>query len=109
VAEQPILHAPRPALRIGNFETAIDHYVAWLGFNLDWEWREAPGQPAIGFLSRDHFAFMINEYPDAPGPAALRDAVGPPLGVAIEVLNEHPDYARAFSARQTEADDGNAP
>ena len=183
---EPILHAPRPAFRVGSFDQAIEHYVDWLGFTLDSEWREAPGTPAIGFLSRDHFVFMINEHPDAPGPSAihldvtnldslvdewnrrrpdaahvrrappyefpevviadpwgnrlsfegkieaeeeqrraivrdqmrafvdrelkagralptpeaLRAAVGPPLGVAIEVLNDYPDYGKLYQSRQ---------
>ena len=180
-----ILHPPRPALKVGDFAEAVVHYVDWLGFRLDWEWREAPGEPAIGFLSRDQFSFMLNEHPDAigpaaihldvqnldtlveewdarrpggavirsappyefpevviedpwgnllyfegkieaeeaqrrktvadamrrwvraeldagrplPTPAALRDAVGPPLGVAIEVLNEYPEYGALIAAR----------
>jgi len=183
---EPVLHAPRPAIRVGDFAQAIEHYVDWLGFKLDSEWREAPGQPAIGFLSRDHCVFMINEHPAVPGPAsihldvshldelavewnerrpgsvtihrappyefpevtiedpwgnrlffegkieadeqerraavraqmkayveelleagrplptpeALRDAVGPPLGTAIEVLNEYPEYGEMFDSRR---------
>jgi catechol 2,3-dioxygenase-like lactoylglutathione lyase family enzyme len=186
---KPVLHPPRPAIRVGDFDQAIAHYVDWLGFTLDSEWREAPGQPAIGFLSRDHFVFMINEHPNVPGPAsihldvsnlevlarewnerrpgsvtihrappyefpevaiedpwgnrlffegkieaeeqerralvharmksfveneieagrplptpeALRDAVGPPLGTAIEVLNEYPAYGELFDARRAAA------
>ncbi len=183
-----LLHPPRPALKVGDFSEAVAHYVEWLGFTLDWEWREAPGEPAIGFLSRDRFTFMINEHRDALGPAAihldvqnldalveewdgrrpgaavirsvppyefpeaviedpwgnrlhfegkleseeaarrrtvadamrrhveseleagrplpapedLRRTVGPPLGVAIEVLNEYPEYAAPFRARRDE-------
>jgi catechol 2,3-dioxygenase-like lactoylglutathione lyase family enzyme len=189
---KPVLHAPRPAVRIGDFDQAIAHYVSWLGFNLDSEWREAPGMPAVGFLSRDHFVFMINEHPDASGPATihldvsnletlaeewnlrrpdsakihralpyefpevmiedpwgnrlffegkieaeeqqrrivvheqmtafvekelaagraiptpetLRDAVGPPLGVAIEVLNAYPEYGELFESRRESPDQG---
>jgi catechol 2,3-dioxygenase-like lactoylglutathione lyase family enzyme len=186
---EPELQAPRPALRVGDFARAIEHYVDWLGFRLDSEWREAPGMPAIGFLSRDHFVFMINEHPGAPGPASvhldvshldslaeewnqrrpgsvtirrappyefpevviedpwgnclffegkleaeeqarraivrqqmnahverelaagrglptpegLRDAVGPPLGVAMEVLNAYPEYGALHQARRDAA------
>ena len=176
---------------MGDFAQAIEHYVDWLGFNLDSEWREAPGQPTIGFLSRDYFSFMINEHPSAQGPVsvhldvshletlaaewnqrrpgsvsirrappyefpevviedawgncfffegkdeaqeeknrdlirtrmrdhvdqllaagqtlptpeALREAVGPPLGVAIEVLNQYPGYAELFESRQAAEED----
>ena len=188
-ARTPVLQAPRPAFRVGDFDQALAHYVTWLGFKLDWDWREAPGQPAIGSLSRDHCSFMINEHAEASGPAAihldvsnlealaaewndrrpdavsihrappyefpevmvedpwgnrlyfegkderkaqqrqqavrermrrhvereldagrelptpeaLRDAVGPPLGTAIEVLNEYPEYGALFDARRAAA------
>lgn len=188
-SKTPVLQAPRPAFRVGPFPQAIAHYVDWLGFRVDWEWREAPGQPAVAALSRDHCAFMINEHPDATGPVSLhvdvsnlqalasewnarqphsvvievgqpyeipqvtitdpwgnvlhfegkdelaeqerlslvrstmrnyvqarlaagdelptpevlRDAVGPPLGAAIEVLNEFPGYGKLFDTRK-EAD-----
>lgn len=181
----PVLQRIRPVLRVGSHAQALDHYVDWLGFALDWEWREAPGQPVIAALSRDDCAFMINEHPQTPGPTSLhldvrnlnalvdewndkrpgsaevriappyefedvpitdpwgnvlvfegkdeaaetrkreairprmrkyvesrleaghelptpeevRDAVGPPLGTAIEVLNEFPEYGRVFDAR----------
>ena len=188
----PILHAPRPAFRVDDFQQALEHYVDWLGFNLDSQWQEAPGQPAIGFLSRDYFTFMINEHPSAQGPISvhmdvsnlealveewnrrrpdsvfihrappyefpevviedpwgncfffegkdeaqeaknrdlirtrmrdhvdqllaaggalptpeeLRQAIGPPLGVAVEVLNQYPEYGELFRSRQAAEKDG---
>ena len=44
---------------------------------------------------------------DFPTPEQIREAVGPPLGVAIEVLNEFPDYADVFRARRAEEEDEN--
>ena len=41
----PVLYPFRPVLRIGSYEEAVDHYADWLGFKLEWDWREAPGQP----------------------------------------------------------------
>jgi hypothetical protein len=35
-----------------------------------------------------------------PTPEEVREAVGPVLGLAIEVLNEFPGYAEAFAARK---------
>ena len=182
----PRLRVVRPVLRIGSFEQAVEHYVDWLGFALDWDWREAPGQPVVAAMSRDECAFMLNEHPDTPGPTVLhldvanldalvaewngrragsakasvsppyefmdvrivdpwrntlvfegkdeadetrrrdavrpkmrrfvearleageglptpeeiRAAIGPPLGTAIEVLNEYPDYGEVFNARR---------
>lgn len=189
---RPVLYAPRPAFRVGDFDQAIQHYVDWLGFRLDAEWREAPGEPAIGFLSRDHCVFMINEHPSAQGPASvhldvgnlellaaewnqrrpgsvtirrappyefpevaiedpwgnwlffegkieaeevqrrtavrsrmkayvdkeleagralptlesLRHVIGPPLGTAIEVLNEYPEYGKSFDSQRAAGERG---
>ncbi|MBV7331289.1 hypothetical protein KFU94_24240 [Chloroflexi bacterium TSY] len=50
-----------PVFGIRSYEEAIAHYVDWLGFNLDWEWREAPGRPVIMAISRDGTSLMLNE------------------------------------------------
>lgn len=176
-----------PVFGIGSYEDAKAHYVDWLGFEVDWEWREADGQPVIMAISRDRASFMLNEYAaPAPGtvtlkvddlsalveewnsrrpgaveavveppyefpavfiadawgnglhfqqalsarqeseradnrermrahvrelvrsgkplptPEELRQAIGPALGIAVEVLNEFPGYAAAFNARRNE-------
>ena len=172
-----------PVFGIASYADAKAHYVDWLGFTIDWEWREAAGRPVIMAISRDHAAFMLNEYDEPapstvtlkvddlaslagewnsrrpgsvevaieppyefpavlirdscgnalhfqqsltaseeaaraknrermrehvralraagkpfPTPAALREAIGPALGIAIEVLNEFRDYAAAYDA-----------
>ncbi len=121
----PVLYPFRPVLRIGSYKEALDHYADWLGFRLEWDWREAPGQPVIAAFSRDGVEFMVNEYPDTlgpielhlnvknldalveewnvrrPGAAEVRSVLGPPLATAIDVLNEFPGYREAFDARQT--------
>ncbi len=53
-----------PVLGINSYEEAVSHYVNKLGFNLDWEWREAPGKPAIISVSRDNVSIMLNEFDD---------------------------------------------
>ena len=35
-----------------------------------------------------------------PTPAELREAIGPALGTAVEVLNEFPGYAAAYDANR---------
>jgi len=67
----PVLYPFRPVLRIGSYDEALDHYAGWLGFKLEWDWREAPGQPVIAAFSRDGVEFMVNEYPDTLGPIEL--------------------------------------
>ena len=54
----------RPAFRIHDSEQAIAHYVDWLGFNLDFEWRAEHGAPTIMSVSRDSLSLFLNE--DAP-------------------------------------------
>lgn len=134
----PVLQPFRPVLPIDSWEQCRAHYADWLGFNLDWEWREPAGQPVIAAFSRDEIGFMVNESPGTLGPVELhldvrnlaaledewnnrrsnsvkiysappyefptpeeiRDVVGPPLGTAIEVLNEFPGYEEAYNARR---------
>ncbi len=181
-----------PAFGITSYEQAVAHYIDWLGFKLEWEWREAPGQPVIMALSLHGFELMLNEHESAaasaganvhlnvtnlavlaeewnarrpgsakiqieppyefpdlpitdpfgntlvfedndketmdarqeavapkmreyiqqlldagnglPTPEQVRDEVGPPLGIAIEVLNEFPGYREAFEARQNSSE-----
>ncbi len=179
-----------PVFGIRSYAEAIDYYVDWLGFNLDWEWREAPGEPAIVSISRDGITIGLNESRDvAPGawlqvdvadvqaladewngrragsaevvggvpyegsvinlvdpfgnriniqqmltdeeneavrqervpqmrefvqqqiadgkpvptPEEVVAAIGPSVGLAIEVLNEFPEYEQAFQARREQA------
>ena len=61
-----------PVFGITSHQEAVSHYVDWLGFNLDWEWREAPGLPVIMAISRDNVAFMLNEHRDSPAAADVR-------------------------------------
>lgn len=182
----PRLGKVRPVFRIGSYQDALTHYRDWLGFNLDWDWFEAPGEPVIAAFSRDGVEFMVNEYPSTPGPStihitvrnldalvdelnrgrpgsveariappyefkdlpiedpwgnvvvfegqdetvetarreavrpkmrrfvqeqldagmgyptpeAVREAIGPPLGVAVEVLNEFDGYSQAYASRR---------
>jgi len=70
-SKTPVLYPFRPVLRIGSYAQALDHYADWLGFKLEWDWREAPGQPVIAAFSRDGVEFMVNEYPDTLGPIEL--------------------------------------
>ena len=56
-----------PVFGIASYEDAKAHYVDWLGFDIDWEWREAEGEPVIMAVSREAASFMLNEYAE-PGP-----------------------------------------
>ncbi len=65
---RPRIESMVPVLGIDDYAAAREHYVEWLGFQVDWEWREAPGEPVIMAISRDAASFMLNEYANAmPG------------------------------------------
>ncbi len=53
-----------PTLRIESYEEAVAHYVEWLGFELDWEWRAEPDSPVIMHISRDDQSLFLQEHGD---------------------------------------------
>ena len=62
-----------PVFGIGGYAEAKAHYVDWLGFAIDWEWRQAASEPVIMAVSRGAAAFMLNEYSDpSPGTVTLK-------------------------------------
>ncbi len=65
----------KPGLAIDDVTKAVDHYVNWLGFTLDFEWRAAPGEPAILFLSRDGLLLTLAETATVGRPITLRGEV----------------------------------
>jgi hypothetical protein len=67
-----------PVLRIASYDDAVEHYVDWLGFQLDWEWRRSPGEPVIMAVSRDGIGLMLTE-------AGLDDGVPARSWVTLEV------------------------
>ena len=83
-----------PVLRIDSAAKALAHYVDWLGFELDWEWREAPGRPAILSISRDDISIMLNEADDVGGKAWLTVAVDDLQALAEEWNRRRPGSAK---------------
>ena len=49
-----------PVLGVGSYEETVSHYVEWLGFNVDWEYREEQ-LPFVISITRDGFSFMLAE------------------------------------------------
>jgi hypothetical protein len=56
----------RPVIGVATYDEAIAHYVDFLGFTVDWEWREAPGRPAIVAISRDGVEMHLVEGDEHP-------------------------------------------
>ena len=57
---KPTLESVVPVLSVGSFEEAVSHYVEWLGFKVDWEYREEQ-LPFVISITRDGFSFMLTE------------------------------------------------
>ena len=55
-----------PVLIVGLYEETISHYVEWLGFNVDWEYREEK-LPFVISITRDGFSFMLAESETSTG------------------------------------------
>jgi len=59
----------RPVFRIFDIAKALEFYVGWLGFTVDWEHRFGPDSPLYMQVSMDDLVFHLTEhYGDAcPG------------------------------------------
>ena len=57
---KPTLDSVVPVLSVGSYEETVSHYVEWLGFNVDWEYREEQ-LPFVISITRDGFSFMLAE------------------------------------------------
>ena len=57
---KPTIGSIVPVLIVGSYEETISHYVDWLGFNVDWEYREEQ-LPFVISITRDGFSFMLTE------------------------------------------------
>lgn len=53
-----------PALPVSDVGRARSFYTDVLGFEVDWEWRDAPGEPAFLQLSRAGLSIYLSERPD---------------------------------------------
>lgn len=89
----PEITAMVPVFAIGSHAEAVDFYLNWLGFKLDWEWRAQPGAPVIMAISRDAAALMLNEAALATGPGWLTVSVSDLDGLAAEWNQRRPDSA----------------
>ena len=57
---RPTISNVVPVLSVGSYEETVSHYVEWLGFNVDWEYREKQ-LPFVISITRDGFSFMLTE------------------------------------------------
>ena len=94
----------RPVLHIHSYDEAVAFYVAWLGFRIEWEWREAPGKPVIMEISRDGVDIHLVEGGDEP-PTSWIQLHLEDLGSLVEELNarrsDSVEFERDFPYVQT--------
>lgn len=50
-----------PAFRIADLARSREYYVGGLGFQIDWEWREAPELPVFLQLSHGELALYLTQ------------------------------------------------
>ena len=89
--EGPNMTRIRPVFRIKSYEDGVAHYVDWLGFTIDWEWREAPGRPVIMAISRDSVDMHLVEGDEHPPSSWIQVIVEDIQTLADELNAKRPD------------------
>src|SRR3954468_19478715 len=59
----------KPVLRIFDYERAVQHYIYWLGFQIDWEHRFEEGTPVYMQVSRNDIVLHLSEHSGDGTPA----------------------------------------
>ena len=57
---KPTVTTVVPVLSVGSYGETVSHYIEWLGFNIDWEYREKQ-LPFVISITSDGFSFMLAE------------------------------------------------
>lgn len=52
----------KPVLRIFDYQKALDFYIHWLGFTIDWEHRFEEGAPVYLQISRGDIVLHLSEH-----------------------------------------------
>ena len=65
----------KPVLRIFDYQRAVEHYVHWLGFRIDWEHRFEAEAPVYLQVSRGDLLLHLSEHSGdgTPGPRVFID------------------------------------
>jgi hypothetical protein len=59
-----------PILRIFDYNKAVEFYISWLGFRIDWEHRFSENSPVYMQLSREHILLHLSEHHGDASPGA---------------------------------------
>lgn len=83
----------RPVIGVASYQEAVDFYVDWLGFKIEWEWREAPGEPVVMQINRDGVAIQLLEGDEHPAQTWIQILVDDIVGLADELNLKRPNSA----------------
>jgi hypothetical protein len=63
-------HKVIPVLRIFDYTKAVEFYIDWLGFAIDWEHRFTENTPLYLQVSREHITLHLSEHHGDASPGA---------------------------------------
>lgn len=52
----------KPVLRIFHYQKAVDHYIGWLGFSIDWEHKFEGDSPVYVQISKGDIVLHLSEH-----------------------------------------------
>ena len=102
----PTILGCTPSFKIDSYEAAVAHYVEWLGFSLDWEWRAEPEQPLIKAISRvevSNLQGLADEW-NQRGPGSVEVFLEQPYEILTAYVRDPFGNMMALQQPQTEAD-----
>ncbi|ANH79914.1 bleomycin resistance protein [Niabella ginsenosidivorans] len=59
-----------PVLRIFDYPKAVEFYVQWLGFTIEWEHRFEPGMPVYMEITKGNLTLHLSEHHGDASPGA---------------------------------------
>ena len=86
----------KPVLRIFDYQKALDFYVYWLGFTIDWEHRFEEGMPVYLQVSRGDVVLHLSEHSGdgTPGSHVFIDDFADLASFHRELLQKEYKYNR---------------
>ena len=87
-----------PVLSVGSYEETVSHYVEWLGFDVNWEYREEQ-LPFVISISRDGFSFMLTDLDTSSEPETSTGSWTVIYVSDIEAMSEELNSRRSNSVK----------
>ena len=84
------MKAAIPVLRIFDISKALEFYVDWLGFKVDWAYPNLKESPVFIQISRDQVALHLSKHHGDCCPGALVGIFTPNLDEYLEELRSRP-------------------